>query len=178
MIRRTNQSDYISFKNEARRRFKEMARFGGGSYSKWEKLFGESLDYISDGVEDLIDSLQLVTDNDPYDCLKEAASGVEDVVNFIIDYGAEDFYKKGFCDFDEVSIRTRNERGFLYVDVKLRVTLGNLQERINKSVETGSGSKSTKELVWYSFTSCRSNRNSDADNTAEFVVDLSIRTTL
>lgn len=153
----------------------EMARFGGGRDIQWSSLFKEQLEYVNEGVEKLIDSLQLVSDEEPHDCLQDAADGVEYIVDFIRDYGAEDLTKRDFAKFDLVTVSTKQERdGRTLCNVKLKATLGNLQERINDYIETGSKSKSTRDLVWYAFTSCRSNRNSGRDNTANFEVDLTM----
>lgn len=156
------------------RRFHEMARFGGGSYNSWVNLFEEQLEYVSEGVEKLIDSLQLVSDEEPHDCLQDAADGTEYIADFIRDYGAENLKKRDFAGFDEVTVSAKQESDGLRCYIKLKTILGNLQERINDSVQTGSNQRSTRNFVWYAFTSCRSRRNSNRDNTAEFEVDLTI----
>ena len=106
---------------------------------------------------------------------KNTKHSIEYLVDFVMDYGAEEFNRKNFGGFDSVRVHLdERTNGKTVCYIKLNTILGNLQERINESIENGSGSRSTRDLVWHAFTSCRSRRNSERDITADFEIDLTI----
>lgn len=150
------------------RRFNESA-------NDWLEEFKNHLSRINDEVDKLDDSLKLISEEYPEDCLQDAADCVEPLAEFLRDFGAYNLYKRDFEGFDIVSVKeNRDSDGRRRYYVKLEAVLDNLQERINDSIETSSGKNGTRNFVWYAFTSCRSKRGSWKDDRAVFEVDLTV----